>query len=182
MKGSARFVTATALGMLALVGCVTTGGTAASPEDTVRRFAQLDFEGARLSGSTYDKINPLVTWKEQKPTDPVFIVTGYEVAPAKVEGDRAEVTVEYKVVDRLDVPWSPGSADKARDIQENTNVTFQLLRKGRTWRIDSPAMTPHVGPEALARVIRSWPQMGYNGYDYRLDPTLEYLDSLKSKP
>jgi hypothetical protein len=182
MKGSARLVTVAALGILALAGCATTNRTAASPEDTVRRFAQLDFEGARLSGSTYDKINPLVTWKEQKDTDPVFVVTGYEVAGSKVEGDRAEVTVEYAIVDRLDVPWKPGKPDKAQDIRENTNVTFQLLRKGGTWRIDSPAMTPHVSPEAIARVIRTWPQMGYNGYDYRLDPTLEYLDSLKSKP
>jgi hypothetical protein len=178
MFASARWILAASLGLLVL-GCATRGTVVASPEDTVRRFAQLDFDGMRLSGSTYDRINPLVTWKEQIDTDPVFIVKGFEVADAKVEGDRAEVTVKYDIVDRLDVPWHPGKANIAQDIQDNTVVTFQLLRQGSGWRIDAPKMTPHASPEAIARVIRSWPQMGYNGYDNRNDPTLELLDSVK---
>lgn len=180
MFASARLIVVASLGLL-IVGCVTRGEVTASPEDTVRQFAQLDFEGVRLSGSTYDRIGPLVTWKEQIDTDPVFIVKGYDVAGSKVEGDRAEVTVKYDVVDRLDVPWHPGKPDMAGDIRDNSVVTFQLVRQGSKWRIDAPKMTPHASPQAIARVIRTWPQMGYNGYDYRLDPTLEYLDSMKTE-
>lgn len=166
---------------LLLAACATTVHVPATPEDTVQRFCRLDFEGARLSSDTYHRIDPLVTWKEQVDMDPVYLVRGYEVGGSKIEGDRAEVPVKYDLISRLDVPWHPGHPDLAADLAANAEVVFRLVRHRGAWKIDGPAITPHASPEALARVIRSWPQTGYNGYDERLRGTLEYLDSLSGR-
>lgn len=173
-----RLVGTLLAGLLLASGCATLNGTPDTPEATVHRFCQLDLEGARLSSSTYPEVQPLVTWKGEPGLGTMYAVSGYTVTGSKTNGARAEVTVKYNVLGRFGVPWVRQNVDSAVD---GSTVTFHLVRRGDTWKIDGPVAPPHVRPGALARVIRSWPQAGTAGDDHRLHPTLRLLDSLSKK-
>lgn len=171
-----RLASVHVIGALTLLwGCVTSPQPGLSPEEVVQRFCELDYDGVRLSSDTYARIRPLVTWREPTAMDPVYVISGFTVGDASVSGDAAEVAVQYDIIRRMSVPWKPA----ADDLSEPGAVTFRLVRKGAGWVIDSPRLTPRSSPEALARVIRSWPQAGWNNNDSRLTETLEYLESLK---
>ncbi len=157
-----------------LPGCVTPSEPGLSPREVVQRFCELDFDGARLSSDTYGRIKTLVTWRKQTDMDPVYVISTFTVGDPVMVGDVVEVPVHYDIVRRMSVPWKPA----ADDVTDPSSVTFRLVRKGEGWVIDSPMLTPRSSAEALARVIRSWPQAGWNNNDSRLTETLEYLDSL----
>lgn len=171
-------LTRCALLLVLTAGCATTHVTPATPEEVVGRFCQLDLEGARLSSDTWPRVVPLVTWERQPDTDPVYLVSGYEVGAGRIEGERAEVPVRYEVIDRIGVPWKEAEGD----LESSSTVTFELVRERGVWKIAGPAITPRTSPESLARVIRTWPQTGFGGNtDSRLQDTLRYLDSLSGE-
>jgi hypothetical protein len=145
----------------------------------VRRFCLLDFEGARLSSDTWPEVEPLVAWETAPDADPVILVSGFEVGEVRGAGEEAEVTVRYAVLGSMGVPWKAPAA-VAVDEEGGETVTFRLVRESGVWKVAEPAPPPHSSPEALARVLRSWPQTGFGGNtDSRLQDALRYLESLR---
>jgi len=131
MNGMHRRVSASAgaalcLGLLFGLGCATRAEQPAlAPEETVRRFCQLDLEGARLSSDTQGAIEPLVAWVQEPAPDPVCLVKGYEVGTADVKGDRAEVPVRYEIIDWIGAPWK--GATQGAGLETGDAVTFLSL-------------------------------------------------------
>ncbi len=176
-----RLVCAAAV-LAGVAGCATRGDSPATAEETVRRFCELDFEGARLSSDTDYRVKPLVAWSRTPDTDPVYLISAFEVVDSETTGDRARVTVRYDVINVMGVTWKAPEAPNPAirmDGDGNRTVDFTLEKQRGAWRIVAPELTPHASPKALAQAIRKWPQAGRRNNDSRLNETLRYLDSLQ---
>lgn len=110
----------------------------ATPEDVVRKFCQLDAEGMWLQGDTMLEVEKLVTWYDAG-AEVMYIIDSFKVGKATIYGDKASVPVDYKTI---------GSTDSFEFSEPSPKwknpYTYELIKKGGIWKIDSPISAPHV--------------------------------------
>jgi hypothetical protein len=116
------------------------GIAAETPSDVVRKFCQLDYEGARLSSVTYKKIIPLVAYPEEPGWDIVIGIRSYEIKKEQIQRNKAEVIVVYD----LERSWPPG-------IRPNNREVIKLVKVDGVWRIEEYITYPRVSLEVLCK-------------------------------
>ena len=119
---------------------ISMGIAAETPSDVVRKFCQLDYEGARLSSDTYKKIIPLVAYPEEPGWDIVIGIRSYEIKNEHIQGNKAEVIVKYDI----DRSWPPG-------IRPNNREVVKLVKLDGIWRIEEYVTSLRVSVEILCK-------------------------------
>ena len=115
----------------------------------LQAYCALDFGGARLSSTTFEKVYPLITWEDEPGWDAIKLVDGFTLGAPRASGNRIEIPVIYEVV---------GTADGAQVTRFGTRletVKFELEPAGGTWKITGPIIPPHVSLAAHERVVAS---------------------------
>ena len=120
-------------------------GSSATPEEVVSKYCQLDFEGARLNGSTWSKVYPLITWEEEAGWDVVVPIKNFKITSTSQEKNNATVKVQY------DFEREVHGVNPDQLTYKQKIVDFKLIKQGDTWKINSPKIYPHVSAEALKR-------------------------------
>lgn len=123
-----------------------------APKEVIEKFCQLDAQGKRLEGGTWQQsIAPLVTWVEEA-GDMIFIISDYKIGKAEILDSTAKVPVKYSYLGSTDfIGFS--RADK----RSNT-IIFELVKQKGEWKIERPITAPHVlWKEAIAylRVLQN---------------------------
>lgn len=116
-----------------------------SPESVVSKYCQLDFEGARLSSSTWVKSSHLITWEEEPGWDLVVPIKNFKIIATSQKNSRAAVRVQYE----LEKEAHGIKPDNLIYIQNI--VDFRLIKNGDTWKINGPKIYPHVSVEVLKK-------------------------------
>ena len=111
-----------------------------SPSEVVKRFCQLDYEGARLSSETYSAIQPLIAYPAEPGWDTAVGIKGYALKKEMINGDVAEVMVEYEI----DQIWPEGDLPSRQE-------TFKLVKYGPAWKIQEYIMYPRVSAIVLCK-------------------------------
>lgn len=101
-----------------------------SPRKTVEKFCQLDFNGARLSSSTYQDLIPLISYEAEPGWDMLLAVSGYKVVSQEIQDDSAKVLVEYNI----ERAWPAILAQT--EITKYSKATFHLSKVGEIWKIN----------------------------------------------
>ena len=119
--------------------------TSSTPEEVVLKYCQLDFEGARLSSSTWSKVSSLISWEEEPGWDAVVPIKNFKVISISLEENQASVKVQYELVKEVH-GVNPDQLTYTQNI-----VDFQLIKLEGSWKIDSPKIYPHVSAEVLQK-------------------------------
>jgi hypothetical protein len=109
-----------------------------TPEGVVQQFCQLDAEGKRLSGDTLAEITKFVAWEEIG-GEVIFIIDSFNVGKATIDGNKASVPVDYRII---------GSTDSIQFLEPSPKrmnpYIYKLIRSNGVWKIDAPLSAPHV--------------------------------------
>ena len=111
-----------------------------SPSEVVRKFCQLDYEGARLSSEAYSAILPLIAYPAEPGWDTAVGIKGYALKKEMINGDVAEVVVEYDI----DQIWPEGDPP-------NREETIKLVKYGHVWKIQEYILYPRVSTIVLCK-------------------------------
>lgn len=109
-----------------------------TPIDVVRKFCQLDYEGARLSSEGFKKLQPLIAYPDEPGWDIAIGIRSFKIKSENIHGNKAEVVVEYDI----DQSWPPGL-----DIG-NTEVV-ELVKSNGIWKIEKYIDYPRVSSKVL---------------------------------
>jgi len=109
-----------------------------SPSEVVRKFCQLDYEGARLSSKTYSAILPLIAYPAEPGWDTAVGIKGYSIKNEMIVDDAAEVVVKYAIDQILHAGDPPRSEEK-----------FVLVKHGHDWKINEYISYPRVSAIVL---------------------------------
>jgi hypothetical protein len=112
----------------------------------VRRYCQLDSEGARLRGGSDGQIQELSEWEAEPGWDSAVVIKSYRTRLQQSDASHASVSVMYEEYGKLD-----GNQFSANQTTEE--VVFTLTKVGPDWKIRSPKLPPHVRPAALVAHI-----------------------------
>jgi hypothetical protein len=112
----------------------------------VRRYCQLDSEGARLGAGSDGQIQKLSEWEAEPGWDSAVVIKSYRTKLQQSDATHASVLVTYDEYGKLD-----GDQFTARQTSEE--VVFALTKVGSGWKIRSPKLPPHVRPAALVAHI-----------------------------
>jgi hypothetical protein len=143
------------------------------PEEVVKTYCRLDFEGARLGSSEFPEFGNLYSWEEEPGWDTAIIVKSFQVKSVKTNGNNATVVVEYVQLGKM------GETLTLRQGDERIN--FKLKKSSGSWRIVAPVVAPHVSVLAMQHHIESL--VADEGADAaaRWEKTLADLRSLSPK-
>src|SRR5882724_11054397 len=124
----------------------------APPVDIVRRFCQLDFDGARLRSAEGDPIWQLTNNSGEPPNNPVSLTTTWDVAETSLGEKDATVVVKYQIVGVVEE--SPQGPILHR-YRRTTSKTFYISKSIDGWkiRLDKLALPPYVSLTAYQRHI-----------------------------
>ncbi len=108
--------------------------------NVVGNYCRFDFDGARLSKDSWERMKPLITWKDNHDWQSFAIISQYEIAAVN-EGSRISmVEVAYSVIGKFErgIGYTPD--------RDNEHVIFRLKDVADEWRIDDvdPPIVPHV--------------------------------------
>ena len=113
----------------------------------LENFCARDFQGARLAGTTWSQVAPLVAWKEEPGWDQIKLVDGFTVGAPQASGNGLQIPVFYEVVGTASGPLI------TRFEKQLEMVEFELEAAGGSWRITGPIVPPHVSLAAHERVL-----------------------------
>jgi hypothetical protein len=119
-----------------------------SPAQVLTEYCARDFDGARLSSTTWAKVAPLISWVDEAGWDAATLIEGFTLGAPQAKGNRIEIPVFYEVVG-TSISGSPVS----RFGKQIETVNFELESIGGTWKITGPVVQPHVSPAALERAL-----------------------------
>ncbi|CAB1076125.1 hypothetical protein D1AOALGA4SA_3923 [Olavius algarvensis Delta 1 endosymbiont] len=109
-----------------------------TPAEVVRKFCELDFQGARLTSDGYETIQPLIAYPAEPGWDIAIGIKGYEIKSEKIQGNKAEVIVEYDI----DQSWPP-------DLNVCNPEVIEIVRSKDIWKIEKYIDYPRVSAEVL---------------------------------
>jgi hypothetical protein len=90
----------------------------------------------------------LVHWSEEPDWNTVVIIKNYRLAEIIKDQDAAEIAVTY----HIQAEYSAGHIS----IQEkDEKITFQITKTNAGWKIESPAVYPHVYSQALVKKLEN---------------------------
>ncbi len=107
------------------------------PEATVRRFCDIDGEGARLGSATWDRIAPFLVRDNEPGSDCAVVVRSYRVDVVAIRDQEARVRVRYDVAGvTCGDTWYPADTREAgivRLMDDETEVVFELTHVFGGW-------------------------------------------------
>ena len=104
------------------------------PEEVIRYYCARDAEGFIWSGLSDPERLAFTLWTTAPEPDSFLIARSYQVLPAKIEGETAQVEVRYQIIALSD---AHGTRMPAPDPK--LSVTFVLKKANGSWRIIKPA-------------------------------------------
>lgn len=117
----------------------------------VKKYCELDFNGARISGGDYKEIRNLMAWDEDRDEpgwDCFIIISDYKITNEAVKQDAAYVTVKYNVIARF---CSDYSLEKKGYID---TVDFKLTRADSFWKIKDYVLYPRISKKTAINYLR----------------------------
>jgi len=115
--------------------------------ELLQAYCALDFDGARLSSTTFERVNSMVAWAQEPGWDAVKLVEGFTLGAPQASGNRIEIPVFYEVVGAAEGP------QVTRFGKQVETVKFELESAGGTWKIVGPIIPPHVSLAAHQRAL-----------------------------
>jgi hypothetical protein len=112
-------------------------------------FCTLDFDGARLSSTTWKQVAPLVSWQDEPGWDAVKLVEGFTLGAPQANGNRIEIPVFYEIVGTATGP------QVNRFGKQLETVNFELEAVAGGWKVIGPVVQPHVSLAAHDRTLAS---------------------------
>ncbi len=118
--------------------------------ELVSKYCRLDYEGARLDGQGWSKVEPLVSWKINPEYTEISVISRYTVDSEPVEDQgNYTVTVHYRLLGSYNL--DPGYVREAPDSVQDAN--YIVTGKDGEWRIsDSDNNLPHLSRAAMLKV------------------------------
>jgi hypothetical protein len=122
-----------------------------SPVSIVRRYCNLDLDGARLSSQNpnNDAITKLATWPIEPGWDTTVVVNAFEIVSTSTGPKQSSVTVRYSVLGNM------FGAKVAQSQKQKELVTFVLTKSPGGWLIQRPLIAPHVSVSAAIFALHS---------------------------
>ncbi len=135
--------------VLLLYGGVSQGGES-GPQGIVKEYYSMDLDGVRLSGSSWKKVRPLITWDDEPGWDQIYITKDASIHGIKnVSANKTIVEVRYRVIGIL-------SGESLYSFAFNEIVEYVLVKNHDDWKISEPIIPPHVSPTVtLKRIEKS---------------------------
>lgn len=131
-----------------------TGDIRNDPAEIVKKYARLDFKGARLESRSQEVLEPFIDWTEEPIWGTVVVVESYEVLEHTkhweiVSPMEAVIPVDYRVVGTMYWKTATFLAEARR-----TRVRFRVKGKLHRWRLMGPHIPPHVGLKRMVKFLR----------------------------
>ncbi len=149
-------VVALVMGVLGEAGTAgaLTGDITNDPTEVVKRYAKLDYRGARLNAESQQVLRPHVAWRDEPAWGSVVVVADYTVLQQTKEWDivsmlEARIPVEYRVLGT--VYWKTASFLPDPGTER---VSFRVKGRAMRWRIVEPQIPPHVGVKRMINFVR----------------------------
>jgi hypothetical protein len=131
-----------------------TGDITRDPAEVVRKYAQLDYKGARLAAQSRQVMYPYIDWTDEPVWGSVVVIDEYTVLEQTKDWDIVDMTevvipVEYRVLGTM--YWETATFHEEPRVER---IGFRI--KGRTmrWRIVAPQVPPHVGLKRAINLVR----------------------------
>jgi hypothetical protein len=121
----------------------------ADVREQVSKYCRLDYEGARLDGQEWSKLEPLVSWRTNREYTEINVISRYTVdsEPAENHG-KYTVTVHYRLLGTysLDIGYVREAPNSIQD------VSYVVTGTNGEWRIsDADNNLPHPSRAAMLK-------------------------------
>lgn len=138
-------------GLCALVGmtlalppaCPAQDGYPSSPKALVEQYARLDALAAGISAETWPELGQYTTFPQAPKWDAFVVIERYEIGKVLEGHTRAQVRMTYYPLGKLSDKFIPGTQPET--------VVFFINKVKDQWKVDSPALMPHVSYDVMKR-------------------------------
>jgi hypothetical protein len=128
------------------------GNGLSGPQAVVTAFCDFDARGKRFFRRLSDKeisyYKGLVHWSEEPDWNTIVIIKNYRLAEIKKDQDAAEIAVTY----HIQAGYSAGHILVQEKVEK---IKFQLIKTNAGWKIESPAVYPHMYSLALVKKLEN---------------------------
>ncbi len=135
-------------------GAALTGDITKDPADVVKKYAELDFKGARLEAGTQEVLFPYIAWAGEPAWGTVVVVDRYDVLNHTSDWNilsllEVVIPVEYQVLGTM--YWETAVFLPERRVER---VSFHVKGQSHRWRLIAPQIPPHVGVKRMINFVR----------------------------
>ena len=142
-------------GLCALVGItlalpaegIAQGGYPSSPKALVEQYTRLDAQAAGLSAETWPELGQYTTFPVAPKWDSFVVIERYEIGKVLEGHTRAQVRTTYYPLGKLSDKFIPGTQPET--------VVFFLNKVKDEWKVDSPALIPHVSYDVMKKRLNA---------------------------
>ena len=113
----------------------------------------------------------LVHWSDEPGWNTVVIIKNYRLAEIKKNEDAAEIAVMY----HIQAGYSAGHILVQEKIEK---IKFQLTKTNAGWKIESPAVYPHMYSQALVKKLEQ--SMRHEGKSANREKIQQDIDVIKN--
>ncbi|HME31712.1 MAG TPA: hypothetical protein VKG65_03060 [Terriglobales bacterium] len=121
----------------------------ADVREVVSKYCRLDYEGARLDGQSWPKVEPLVSWKTNPEYSQISVISRYTVDPEPASSHgKYTVTVHYRLLGSYDlgIGYERVAANSVQDVE------YTVTGTNGEWRISgSDNNLPHTSRAAMLK-------------------------------
>jgi len=117
------------------------------PTAVVEQYARLDAEAAGLAPETWPELGQYTTFPQAPKWDTFVVIDRYEIGKAMEGHSRAQVRVTYHPLGQLSDKFIPDTKPEL--------VVFYLNKVQGQWKVDSPALMPHVSFEVMKKRLNT---------------------------
>lgn len=147
MNRTATYVALAASLILAGPLPAASNGYPPTPKGVMEKYLRLDAEAAGLSASTWPELGQYTTWPQALAWDTFVVIDRYQIGKVIQGHTRAQVRVTYQPLGQLSDQFVPGTQPEA--------VVFYLNKVNGRWKVDGPALMPHVAFEVMKRRLEA---------------------------
>ena len=131
-----------------------TGDIRHDPAEIVKKYARLDFKGARLEPASQEVLHPFIDWREEPLWGTVVVIESYEVLDHTkyweiISPLEAVIPVQYRVLGKM--YWETGTFLAEPRVEQ---IPFRVKGKRHRWRLMGPHIPPHVGLKRMIKFVR----------------------------
>jgi hypothetical protein len=130
-----------------------------TPQAYLYEWVESDFRGQRLEGANWLRLKDMVVWPNEPNWDHAYVISSYRLQSGPVTTQEANIEVTYDTLGELDTEVFTYEHSPSRQT-----VPFLMLPHAGRWRVGSPRLQPHVGPEAAIEYLQ---RMAINYKQYR---------------
>ncbi len=151
MRVFLRSLSTQALVSIVAIGALATQSRKSSnpgPEEVVKKYCRLDFDGVRLSSKSYAQIAPLSLWEEEPGWDEATVISGYQATSVRTQRNGAVIKVRFEILGRL---FGLGIFTLNRKSEV---MDFSLILSNGKWIIQKPLYRPYISLNTARKHIR----------------------------